>query len=87
MPKWKSSDAWLRSGPWESHPCRVLRQLRREVSLSLALVFAVAGSKPVYFCIGMIALKKDHREPTGSAEFSLMQGKYLMNVYSVFKVP
>ena len=23
------------SGPWESHPCRVLRQLRREVSLAL----------------------------------------------------
>ena len=30
------------SGPWESHPCRVLRQLRREVSLSPEPVMAVS---------------------------------------------
>ena len=30
------------SGPWESHPCRVLRQLRREVSLSLLRFVAVS---------------------------------------------
>ena len=30
------------SGPWESHPCRVLRQLRREVSLSLLRFMAVS---------------------------------------------
>ena len=30
------------SGPWESHPCRVLRQLRREVSLSPGPVIALS---------------------------------------------
>ncbi len=30
------------SGPWESHPCRVLRQLRREVSLSLLRFIALS---------------------------------------------
>ena len=30
------------SGPWESHPCRVLRQLRREVSLSPEPVIALS---------------------------------------------
>ena len=36
------------SGPWESHPCRVLRQLRREVSLSL-LRFMAASVAVGYF--------------------------------------
>lgn len=33
------------SGPWESHPCRVLRQLRREVSLTPVPVVAVADCR------------------------------------------
>ena len=32
------------TSPWESHPCRVLRQLRREVSLYPARVVAIPGA-------------------------------------------
>ena len=50
-----SSVACLRTGPWASHPRRVLRQLRREVSLYPVPVIAFAGSNPGCFCIGIFA--------------------------------
>ena len=81
------------SGPWESHPRRVLRRFRRKVSLYPKPVVAVSvaaryfrmvsGSLSTFCPVIPLAAGGSWR----TFIWLLAQGMYLMNVYEIFKVP
>ena len=82
------------SGPWESHPRRVLRQLHREVSLSLNRFIALSELMDISEWFGNARHLAFRDNPCGqevrgapSSGWSSRPrtGMYLMNVYLVVK--
>ena len=86
------------SSPWAFHPCRVLRQLRREVSLSYLNPRRLVGGNPTletaflaqHLCFSLYKASSliPHRAGGHSVLSSRLRSRrmYQMNEYEVFKV-
>ena len=86
------------SSPWAFHPCRVLRQLRREVSLSCLDLRRLAGGNPTseaaflaqHLCFshhGLPRFVPNRAGGHGALSSRLLSRRmYQMNDYEVFKI-